>query len=150
MVTLTVDDAIFTEIIESYSTMVYRIAYQYLKNKTDAEDVIQDVFMKLLEKQPDFESDDNRKAWLIRVTINLCKDRLRSFWNRKTVSLTELNGHTVVNEITVFEELFRLPPKYRVVLHLYYYERYTINEISGILKTNPSTVNARLQRARRK
>lgn len=147
---LTVDDELFTEVLTRHSDMIYRIAYQYLKSKSDAEDVVQDVFIKLLEKQPDFESDENRKAWLIRVTINLSKDRLRSFWRRKTIPLTEINDRAVEDKTAVFEELFQLQPKYRVVLYLHYYEYYTINEMADLLHTNPNTISARLQRGRQK
>ncbi|HAN21874.1 MAG TPA: hypothetical protein DCP51_09445 [Clostridiales bacterium] len=105
---LTVDTEIFSEILAKHTEMIYRISFQYLKSKSDAEDVIQDVFVKLLEKQPIFETDKNRKAWLIRVSINQCKDRLRSFWRRKTVPLTEINDLTDDDKLHLFDELFQL------------------------------------------
>jgi len=137
-------------LIDKYSSMIYRIAYQYMKNKADAEDVIQDVFLKVIEKQPSFESEEHCKAWLIRTTANRCKDKLRSLWWRKTSSLDELNHCSSEFIPDELEELLLLPPKYRIVIHLYYYERYTLKEIAQILKINQNTVSTRLQRARQK
>lgn len=142
------DDILFTEAVEKHSNMIYRIAFQYLRNKADAEDVLQDVFIKLLEKNPDFENEENRKAWLIRITINLCKDRLRSFWRRKTVPLNEADGQTVDFDTNIFNELFLLKPKYRIILYLHYYEGYSINELSSVMRCNPNTVSSRLRQAR--
>lgn len=131
--------------------MIAKIAFHYLKNWADAEDITQDVMLKWVKKKPVFSSTENEKAWFIRVTINLCKDRLRSSWLKKIVVTenelwTEPKSETEQSE--VLQQVLNLPEKYRIVLYLYYYEGYTLNEIAGILKKNPNTVQTWHQRAK--
>lgn len=137
------------QIVESYSDMILRIAFQNLKNQADAEDVAQEVFLKLL-KAPVLYDEVHRKAWIIRVTINQCKDLKKSFWHRKTEALTEEWQPFTSEEQGLLDELWRLPEHYRTVVYLYYYEGYTVPEIAKILEKNENTVSSWLGRARKK
>lgn len=132
-----------------YKTMLYRIAFSYLGNKQDSEDVLQDVFIKLCYSAPDFPSEEDEKRWVIRVTINLCKDHLRSFWHRNKISLEDLDEYASVQEDKAdLIEILSLPPKYKIVIHLYYFEGYHIAEIAKILKLSESAIKMRLKRGR--
>ena len=136
------------EIIEKYSDMVYRLAYSYVKTKHDAEDVYQDVFMRYVSKPRSFDSEEHRKAWLLRVTINRCKSLLSSSWFRKTAPLNETHSYEMKETDSLSEYLALLPPKYRPVVHLFYYEELTTKQISKILHTKESTLRSWLSRAR--
>ena len=137
--------------IECYSDMVLRLCMVSLKNPQDAEDVFQTVFLKYTLSNQIFETADHEKAWLIRVTVNCCRDLLKSFFRKHTVSLEELSEYTapVASEQSdVLEAVRSLPRKYREVVYLHYYEGYTAPEIAGILHVNPNTVYTHLSRAR--
>ena len=136
-------------VVEKYSDMIIRIAYQNLKNQSDAEDVAQEVFLKLMREE-EFEDEGHRKAWLIRVTINLCKDVNESAWNRKTEGLIETWETVDREQLRVLDELWELPKDYRNVVYLYYYEELTIPEIAKILKRKENTISSWLTRARKK
>ncbi len=136
-------------VVEKYSDMIIRIAYQNLKNQSDAEDVAQEVFLKLMREE-EFEDEGHRKAWLIRVTINLCKDVNKSAWNRKTEGLIETWETVDREQLRVLDELWELPKDYRNVVYLYYYEELTIPEIAKIIKRKENTVSSWLTRARKK
>lgn len=139
--------------IEKYSDMVRRICFIYLNNSTDVDDVFQDVFLKLLQNKSQFESSEHEKAWLIRVTINKCKDILKSFW-RKKIDLTEnMEVQSKFNfedkaENELFNVVLSLPDKYKDVIYLYYYEEYTVPEIAKLLKKKENTIYSHLHRAR--
>lgn len=136
-------------LIEMYSDMILRIAFQIVKNQADAEDVCQEVFIKLL-KEKDFESEEHRKAWLIRVTINKSKDLVRSLWFRNRA---ELNDNIAVYEdehLHIVEEVMKLPIKYRTPIYLYYFEGYSVKEIANILNKSQNTVLSWLNRGRKK
>lgn len=137
-------------IVYKYSDMMMRIAYQNLKSQSDAEDVLQEVFLKLIKSEHAFISDEHTKAWLIRVTINQCKDYKKSAWIRKIVPITEEIPLFEKEQKKVMEEIFRLKPDYRNVIYLYYYEEYTIAEIANILDKSCNTISSQLQRARKK
>lgn len=141
------------EIIERYSHMVYRMAHSMVKNPQDAEDIHQDVFVKYIMKRPVFESEEHAKAWFLRVTINMAKNLWRTAWKQKVVSLFDSNveevSETMQKEEELLEVVKRLPQKYRVVIHLFYYEELSIDEMAGLLKEKPSTVRTQLTRARR-
>ncbi|MBR1931151.1 MAG: sigma-70 family RNA polymerase sigma factor [Lachnospiraceae bacterium] len=138
--------------------MVYRMAYSLLKDRYDAEDIHQEVFMNYLKRRPRFESDEHAKAWFLRVTINACKNVLKTAWRKRVVSL----GETDLDRLEVSEEgagealddiaamVKRLPQKYRIVIHLFYYEELSVLEIAEILHAKPSTVRTQLTRARAK
>jgi len=136
-------------VVEKYSDMVVRIAYQNLKNQADDEDVTQEVFIKLL-KQPDFNDEEHLKAWLIRVTINQCKDLRKSAWFRKRQPLDEQWKPRGEKQLGILDEIWKLPKDDRNVIYLYYYENYTVPEIARILGKNENTISSRLTRARKK
>lgn len=144
-----VDNDFIQNAVEQYSDMVIRIAYQNLKNQADAEDVTQEVFIKLL-KQPKFNDEDHLKAWLIRVTVNLCKDLRKSAWFRKRQPLDEKWQPHSEKQLGILTEIWKLPKNYRNVIYLYYYENYTVPEIARILGENENTISSRLTRARKK
>ncbi len=138
----------FTELLQKHSAMVLRIAFSNVKNMQDAQDIAQDVFMSVLTKRPHFESDEHVKAWLIRVTINRCKNHVKSFWNRRTEGLTEDLSYMPKEETGVMEAVLALPQNYRNAIHLHYYEGYSINEIAELLHKKPATVGTWLARGR--
>lgn len=144
-----ISKAAIDEIVDTYSDTVYKVAYSQMKNRSDAEDVFQNVFLKYLKKQPDFINQQHAKAWFIRVTINCCKDIWKSSWNRRTQPLEENLISDIKEENTLDEFLTKLSPKYRIVIHLFYYEEMSISEISKLLRRKESTVKMQLTRARR-
>ena len=116
-----------------------------------AEDIFQNVFLKYALRDRPFESAEHEKAWFIRVTVNACKDLLKSFFRSKTLSLDQLPEYLARLEperLAVLEAVWSLPKNYREVIYLHYYEGYTAPEIAGILKKNPNTVYTHLARAR--
>lgn len=134
---------------QSYSRSIQSLAYAYLKNKQDAEDVAQDVLITYLTKSPTFVSAQKEKAWLITVAANRCKSLLRS--NRKKEQpLPEDLSYLPKEEYDVMTAMLKLDAKYRLPLHLFYYEGYSIAEIGKILKCRPSTVGSWLARGREK
>ena len=138
------------EKITGNGNKMYRVALAIMGNTADAEDVIQDVFVKLIQKHPHFESPEHETAWLIRVTANLCKDRLKSYWRRNTAPLVESIAATTDERSEVLDALHSLPEKYRLVIHLFYYEGYSTREIAEITQQRESAVRAQLTRARQK
>ena len=145
----------FEEIYERYKTMLYRIAFTYLKNNVDVEDVLQEVFLKRFRQAPEFEDEEHEKYWMIRITINLSKDTLRSFWKKKVGSIDELIKSPEIlqwnfseNEKEIFREVMSLPDKQKIAVYLHYYEGYTCKEIAGILNCKESAVKMRLKKGR--
>lgn len=138
------------EMIQKYANMIVKIAYQYVHNQPDAEDIMQDVFIKLIECRKQFENEEHIKAWLIRVTINLSINYIKSSWYKKRLPFEENNYSFTYQQKTILEELFQIPYKYRIVLYLYYYENYTLQEIAVILNKSINTVASQLRRAREK
>jgi RNA polymerase sigma-70 factor (ECF subfamily) len=137
--------------LDKYADTVRRICFVNLKNVHDAEDVFQDVFLKYLLHNPSFESEAHEKAWLIRVTLNACKDTLKSFFRRKVSSVEDLLTEpslTDEDNREVLDAVIRLPENYRVVIYLFYFEGYSALEIAAILKKNENTVYTWLSRAR--
>lgn len=138
--------------IEAYSDTVRRICMLHLKSYSDTEDIFQTVFLKYLTYRGDFQSDEHEKAWFIRVTVNACKDYLKSFFRSRTISPEELKD--VSSEVTeshgeVLSAVLSLPQKYKDVVYLHYYEGYTAVEIGRILKKNENTVYTLLSRAKK-
>ncbi len=132
---------------DKYSDMVYRLAFARMKNRFDAEDILQEVFMRFMRSGGPTDDEEHTKALLIRITINCSKSKLTSAWRKNTVPLDE----TVVAENPSGETLdavLHLPLKYRTVIHLHYYCGYSVEEISDFLKCSPSAVKTRLFRAR--
>lgn len=130
-----------------YGDDVFRLAYSYLGNTADAEDVCQNVFMRLVVKNIALEAG-KEKHWLLKCTANACKNHLRSFWHRKRVSLPETIPGLNESESTVHEAVMQLPAKYRVVIHLYYFEEYSQREIAETLGISLTAVQTRMSRAR--
>lgn len=135
--------------VDKYADMLIRIAFLNLKNMSDAEDLAQDVFLKLIEHSPNFESEEHEKAWLIRITINLCKDRLKSAWFRKSVPLDDSLCFMAPEKSETLLSIMELPVKYRNVIMLFYYENYPIKEIAEITGMKDVTIGSQLQRARK-
>ncbi|MBU5478490.1 sigma-70 family RNA polymerase sigma factor [Eubacterium sp. MSJ-13] len=136
------------EIIERYKDMVYRIAFSYCKNRSDADDIFQEVFLRYFRKAPQFENDDHEKAWLIRVTVNCSKSVLMSPWRKHEIKLDDNIHYEDQYESDLFRAVMQLPAKYRIVIELYYYEGYKLREIAHILKKKEVTVRQQLVRAR--
>lgn len=138
------------QIIREHADMIYRIALQNLKNPDDASDIFQEVCISLLTKNAPLYDDVHIKNWLIRVTINKCKNFRKSVWNTRTEPLTpDFNGQGK-DDVSALELIFSLPINYRNVVYLYYFEQYTVPEIAKILDKSKNTVNSQLQRARKK
>lgn len=137
--------------IERYADTVRRICMVHLKNYADTEDIFQTVFLKYVLYSEPFENEEHEKAWIIRVTINACKDLLKSFFRSRTTSLDTLKEATQVPDTEhseLLDAVLSLPEKYKNVVYLYYYEEYSAAEISRILKKNVNTVYTLLTRAR--
>lgn len=145
-------DEQFTHLAGQYMDTVFRVAFSYMKNRDDAEDVTQNVLLKLYQTDTDFESESHVKHWLIRVTVNECKTVFRSPWRRVEniedyADTLSLPGKPHRELLTLFASL---PEKYRIVLYLYYYEDNTTKEIARLLDLKPATVRTRLARGREK
>ncbi len=138
------------QFISEYGDMVYRLAYAQTRNKSDADDIFQDVFLKVVQGHPGFESMEHEKAWLIRVTLNCLKSHWRIAWRKHDVPLDERIPYKEAEDNMLDEALCRLKSKYRMVVHLFYYEGYSSIEIAEITGEKPSTVRTRLTRARQK
>ncbi len=138
-----------TETLEKYSDMVRRICFLYLKNSADVDDIFQEVFLKLLQRKSPFDSDEHEKAWLIRVTINKCKDVFKSFWHR---NIDPIENAELIFEDNADKELMQvvlsLPKKYKDVIYLYYYEGYSVPEMSKLLDKKENTIYSHLHRAK--
>ena len=138
--------------IERYADTVRRLCVIHLKNDADTEDIFQTVFLKYVLSSVSFENDEHEKAWFIRVTINACKDLLRSFFRGHTVSLAEVPEQPAElppDYRDVWDAVFSLPQNYRDVVYLHYFEDYTAPQISRILGKNVNTVYTLLTRSKR-
>lgn len=150
-------------LLDAYADMVMRIAYQSVKNRAEAEDICQDVFLKIIERERSFENEEHIKAFIIRITLNRCRDYLKSGWFRKRVHENEalILENTVRNtgisqgvslengqEKCLLESVMELPVNYRNVIYLYYYEGYSVKEISTILRRKEGTIKTWMARAR--
>lgn len=143
----------FNRIAEQYTDIVYRSALSYCKNKNDAEDAVQNTFLKLLKTDFEFNDEEHIRKWLIRVAVNECKNIWKSFWHKNVTSFDELEKEPAYIEPVkreLFNEVMKLPQKYSVVIHLYYYEGYSVKEIAQILDISDTNVQTRLMRARNK
>ena len=131
--------------------MVYRISFSYLKNQADTEDVTTDVFVKLMQKSISFETAEHEKAWLIRTTINTCKDILNHWWRRHADidDYDNLRGDDPFHIDETLKAVMELPKRYKDVIYLYYYEGYTTEEVAGILRKPHSTIRNHLSEARK-
>ena len=140
--------------IEKYADMVRRICFYHLKNYADTEDVFQNVFLKYMLYEESFDHEEHEKAWFARVSINACKDFLKSFFRRRMVPLDEIKELEETGaELTddnreVLEAVLNLPKRYKDAIYLHYYEGYTAAEIGKILNKKENTVYSLLSRGR--
>lgn len=138
-----------TETYYEYKDILYRIAFTYVKNQADAEDILQETFFKYLYKAPVFDNKEHEKRWLIRVTINLCKNHLLSFWQRNRCEMADQSCIEFNDEeVVLLQEIMRLPAKQRGIIYLHYYEGYSCKEIAEIMRIGESTVKMRLKKGR--
>lgn len=146
------DRAEAERLVNTYSDLILRLSYTYLKSTQDAEDICQTVFLKLLASGQVFDSPAHEKAWIVRATANACKDVLRSSFRRRTVGLEVVAETPAPAAPTgdVLEAVMALPENYRDAVYLYYYEGYSVREIAGLLGRSESAVNAHLSRGRQK
>lgn len=132
---------------DTYAQDVYRLALSYLRNSQDAEDICHSVFLMLVEKDITL-FPGSEKSWLLKCTANACKNHLKSFWKRNVEELHENIVFSDEKDRELWAVVGTLPPKYRAVLHLYYYEGYNQDEIAKILGITRTAVQTRMQRAR--
>jgi RNA polymerase sigma-70 factor (ECF subfamily) len=135
-------------VIKEYSDTVYRLAFSQMKNKSDADDIYQEVFFRYVRKKPRFESKEHQKAWFIRVTLNCCKSTYSSAWRTRAVPLDDSMSYIPKEQNDLQNELQKLPQKYLAVIHLFYYEDMSLEEISNAIGISLSAVKMRLSRAR--
>ena len=148
------DSEKMTEIYDKYSNAVYRMAFAYCKNKSDAEDIMQEVFMSRFSADIVFEDETKEKSWLLKVTVNKCRDLFRSLRYKYSLTSIPLEEASLVcetqEESDVYHAVMSLPKKYRTVIHLFYYEEYSIKEISAITGDKETAIQTQLYRARKK
>lgn len=141
----------FLDTLARHQNMVYRIALHQTGSPADAEDAMQEVFLRLLTAKQAPAGEDHLRRWLIRVTVNYCRDLLKSPWRNRRVPLEALPEPPVFDrpeQAALYREVLALPEKYRTVLYLFYYEELTVKEIGELLELKDSTVTTRLSRAR--
>ncbi|MEO2187522.1 RNA polymerase sigma factor [[Clostridium] innocuum] len=135
-------------VLETYGLMVYKLALSQTRNRSDAQDVFQEVFLRLMKNKKPFASEEHLKAWLLRVTINCSKKFFMSSWYRKTEELVVDIPFEEEQNSELYYAVLKLPLKYRTVIHLFYYEQYSVAQIAQYLKRNESTVKSQLKRGR--
>lgn len=136
---------------EKYFDTVYRLALCQTKQRQYADDVTQEVFLKFFKTDKEFESEEHVKAWLLRVTINCCKDIFLNSWFKKIAPLSEVKDEVTFDteeKSDIYYAVLDLPQKYKTVIHLFYYEDYSINDIAKCLNAKESTVKSQLHRGR--
>ena len=138
----------YEEIADKYIDTIYRLALSRTKSQQYAEDITQDVFVKLISSRKNFESEEHLKAWLLRVTINLTKDLFSSSWFKTTDALSEDISYRDEEKSDLYYAVMKLSQKYRTVIHLHYYEGYSVDEIAKITGASPGTVKSQLHRGR--
>lgn len=139
-------------LVEKYRDNIFAAAFNVCKNAADADDVVQETFIKYHTTDKQFESECHIRAWLMRVAINKAINVTRSFWRRQRVPIEDYMERLVFKtpeDSSLFEEVMRLPEKYRIVIHLFYYEDYAVKEIAEITKVSESNVKVRLTRGRK-
>lgn len=140
----------FTDIAQRYMDTVFRLAFSYMKSQADADDITQNVLLKLYRYEGDFQSESHMKHWLLRVTINECKSAFRSLWRRHENIEDYVNSLAMPTQehSDLLEAVMALPRKYRVAIYLFYYEGYTTAEIAGLEGIPEATVRTHLARGR--
>lgn len=161
-----ISDREFDLCVQMYSDMIMRIAANYCKNTDDAEDIVQNTFLRLIQNKADFNDEEHRKRWLIRVAVNLCKNQFRSACRSRETLMANENIQNISDslfcsytgipseqseaESGVFTAVTELPENMRIVVHLFYYEDYSVKDIADILGKSESVILTRLHRARNK
>lgn len=142
----------FHRAAERYLDMVYRIALNYFRHPQDAEDAAQEAMLRLWRADTDFEGEEHLRHFLVRVTLNVCRDFSRSPWRKRTVPLESCRepAFSAPERWELYQAVMALPAKYRLPLYLYYFEGYAVAEVGELMGLNPSTVQTRLARARAK
>ena len=142
----------FHRAAERYLDMVYRIALNYFRHPQDAEDAAQEAMLRLWRADTDFEGEEHLRHFLVRVTLNVCRDFSRSPWRKRTVPLESCRepAFSTPERWELYQAVMALPAKYRLPLYLYYFEGYAVAEVGELLGLNPSTVQTWLARARAK
>lgn len=146
----------WNDLVEEYQTMLYRIAFANIRNRADAEDAVQEAFLRYMKDGKPIQNREHEKAWLIRTTIHICMDVLKSSWHRRTVPLEEsllAESREVylpyqIKDDRTLEAVLKLPVHYRNPIYLFYYEDYSIHEIAGVLNEKEGTIKTRLRRGR--
>ncbi len=143
-------DALFREIYDLYADSVYRLCISYMKNGPDAEDVMQETFLKFYQRESLIQPKEEAKAWLFVTAANGCKNLLKHWWRKREdiEDYSELIGKEDEKKVEFFSLLMELPVKYRVVVYLYYYEGYNSRQISEMMKKPESTVRTHLKKAK--
>lgn len=136
------------QLIRTYGATVYRLAYAQTRSRHDADDIFQEVFLRVTQHHPVFDSEAHEKAWLLRVTLNCLKSHWRAAWRRHDVPLDERIPFPAPEENALDEALRQLAPKYRAAVHLFYYEGYSAEAIARMTGEKPSAIRTRLTRAR--
>ena len=153
-VCLAMKDEYISNLVDKYGNMILRLSYTYMKSQADSEDVVQEVFLKIIDKEPTFYDLEHEKRWIIRTTINICKNKLKCFWKKNVGSIDDIKEVPCFDSYTedsnVLKAVMSLPEKYRIVIHLYYYENYTTPEIANLMGKNAVTIRSLLHRAREK
>ena len=145
------DKETFTRAVEQYQNSIYRLALHTLGSGADAEDVVQEVFLRLFRRDEAFESEEHLRRWLLRVGANLCRDVLKSPWRRRRRPLPEslpAPAFEREDQRELYEAVMALEEKYRTVLYLFYYEDLPVKDIAGLLGLRTSAVTTRLSRGR--
>lgn len=146
--------SIYIKAVDTYAGTLYRIACTYCRQHADAEDIVQTAFMKLYQTETEFQDEEHIKRWLIRVTVNEARNLCKSFWKKNVTSL-ESSGMIQPYDFPrpeysdLYDAVLSLPGKYKIVVHLYYYEDYSVKEIAEILSLKETTVQTQLMRARK-
>ena len=146
-------DDCFEEVMERYSDLIYRVAYANVKIKADADDVFQEVWCRYYQKNRTYDSEEHRRNWLINVTLKCCKKSYSSVRYKRTVltdDVSLLQNKLPRKDFEIYHTVINLPEKYRIPIYLYYYEGFSVNEISQMTGTNASTVRSQLKRGREK
>ena len=145
------EDEEFVGYVRDYTDAVYRVAFHACKNPADSQDIVQNVFLRLYRSNPEFDSREHARRWILRVAVNESKRLVCSAWFHRHISLEEAAQNFEIaspEETGLFQAVMALPRKYRVPLYLYYYEGYPVKEVAALCGLKDSTVRTRLQRAR--
>lgn len=142
----------FENTYEMYINDIYRLCFSFMKNQMDAEDAVQETFMRYYHQNHVFSTELHKKAWLIVTASNCCKDMLKHWWNRRKNldDYTEIVGNESSKTYDMMELILQLPEKYKTTIYLYYYEGYNSREIAGLLNKPESTIRTYLQKAKKK